>query len=79
MKVSNRPIIHVRLYREMISQGFDYITLSERAGVGARTLYAIVHGENIPRIDTALRIATTLKKPLDYFYPIEEQRKTPVC
>lgn len=73
MKVSNRPIIHVRLYREMVAQGYDYITLSEQAGVGARTLYAIVHGENIPRVDTVLRIASTLNKPLDYFYPIDEK------
>lgn len=75
IKPSSRPIIHKRLYSEMISQGYDYNSLADRSQVSDRTIYAIVHGETNPRIDTALLIARALGRSLDYLYPLYEHKE----
>ena len=56
-----------RLKKIRIDKGFSQEELSEKSGLGLRTIQRIENGESSPREDTMRLLTKTLNVPKDYF------------
>ncbi|WP_161568050.1 helix-turn-helix domain-containing protein [Leeuwenhoekiella aestuarii] len=64
-----------RLKKLRIDNGFSQEELSEKSGLGLRTIQRIENGESSPRDDTLRLLTKTLNVPNDYFKEDENTYK----
>ncbi|MFL0245492.1 helix-turn-helix transcriptional regulator [Candidatus Clostridium stratigraminis] len=58
------------LYKRIELGNYTVDDFLEDAKVGRTSLFEIMRGKQIPRIDTAARIANALKEPVQKVFPI---------